>query len=107
MFFFFFFQAEDGIRDKLVTGVQTCALPIWPGGVDRRLSRRRLLRWLDTRAGLAVDGHVWSRRGHRRRVARVDMCTRRDRARRSLSRRGERRTMRPVRPWARRALGWA
>src|SRR6266404_4829597 len=30
MFFFFFFQAEDGIRDKLVTGVQTCALPISP-----------------------------------------------------------------------------
>src|SRR2546425_4519160 len=28
--FFFFFQAEDGIRDKLVTGVQTCALPIFP-----------------------------------------------------------------------------
>src|SRR2546425_8986533 len=28
MSFFFFFQAEDGIRDKLVTGVQTCALPI-------------------------------------------------------------------------------
>src|SRR5438105_11981102 len=27
-FFFFFFQAEDGIRDPLVTGVQTCALPI-------------------------------------------------------------------------------
>src|SRR5207247_6472501 len=27
--FFFFFQAEDGIRDPLVTGVQTCALPIW------------------------------------------------------------------------------
>src|SRR5205823_472008 len=26
--FGFFFQAEDGIRDKLVTGVQTCALPI-------------------------------------------------------------------------------
>src|SRR5687767_9054993 len=26
---FFFFQAEDGIRFKLVTGVQTCALPIW------------------------------------------------------------------------------
>ena len=30
MFFcFFFFQAEDGIRDVAVTGVQTCALPIW------------------------------------------------------------------------------
>src|SRR6266516_7118173 len=29
--FFFFFQAEDGIRDRTVTGVQTCALPISPG----------------------------------------------------------------------------
>src|SRR5438094_10019858 len=26
----FFFQAEDGIRDRTVTGVQTCALPIYP-----------------------------------------------------------------------------
>src|SRR2546425_6344908 len=32
---FFFFQAEDGIRDKLVTGVQTCALPILAAGVAR------------------------------------------------------------------------
>src|SRR5690349_23691563 len=30
-FFFFFFQAEDGIRDLYVTGVQTCALPIFTG----------------------------------------------------------------------------
>src|SRR6266487_6744744 len=33
LLFFFFFQAEDGIRDGRVTGVQTCALPIsrhWP-----------------------------------------------------------------------------
>src|SRR5690606_40634295 len=29
LFFFFFFQAEDGIRDFHVTGVQTCALPIY------------------------------------------------------------------------------
>src|SRR5207244_5149462 len=29
--FVFFFQAEDGIRDDLVTGVQTCALPICLG----------------------------------------------------------------------------
>src|SRR5688572_31668660 len=29
LFFFFFFQAEDGIRDLTVTGVQTCALPIF------------------------------------------------------------------------------
>ena len=28
IFIFFFFQAEDGIRDYKVTGVQTCALPI-------------------------------------------------------------------------------
>src|SRR5256885_6972863 len=43
--FFFFFQAEDGIRDYKVTGVQTCALPIFEReggersgdlGVDRR-----------------------------------------------------------------------
>src|SRR2546425_7710853 len=40
---FFFFQAEDGIRDKLVTGVQTCALPIWHGDIGDLggTSRRR------------------------------------------------------------------
>src|SRR5260221_1120587 len=35
---FFFFQAEDGIRDHCVTGVQTCALPIYGqavGGLTR------------------------------------------------------------------------
>src|SRR5258708_26187791 len=37
---FFFFQAEDGIRDDLVTGVQTCALPISTGP-------RRWWRWRD------------------------------------------------------------
>src|SRR2546429_2107437 len=31
VFVFFFFQAEDGIRDVAVTGVQTCALPILSG----------------------------------------------------------------------------
>src|SRR5256885_8864011 len=31
-YFFFFFQAEDGIRDYKVTGVQTCALPISSAG---------------------------------------------------------------------------
>src|SRR2546426_3442005 len=34
--FFFFFQAEDGIRDYKVTGVQTCALPISESGGRRR-----------------------------------------------------------------------
>src|SRR5437879_8444115 len=33
---FFFFQAEDGIRDTSVTGVQTCALPIYWIGKLRR-----------------------------------------------------------------------
>src|SRR5690349_23776252 len=36
---FFFFQAEDGIRDLYVTGVQTCALPI--SGRRHDLDRRR------------------------------------------------------------------
>src|SRR2546425_7149448 len=48
MFFFFFFKAEDGIRDKLVTGVQTCALPICTGdrrshGGSRAADRRRAI----------------------------------------------------------------
>src|SRR2546425_11909096 len=47
-FFFFFFQAEDGIRDKLVTGVQTCALPIYRRarrqGGGRRCGRVDVLR---------------------------------------------------------------
>src|SRR5438034_5459990 len=37
---FFFFQAEDGIRDHCVTGVQTCALPILLG--RERLRRLRI-----------------------------------------------------------------
>src|SRR5207247_7759020 len=38
---FFFFQAEDGIRDPLVTGVQTCALPISDRPTVRRPARYR------------------------------------------------------------------
>src|SRR2546429_5769268 len=34
---FFFFQAEDGIRDVAVTGVQTCALPIFVAALIRAL----------------------------------------------------------------------
>src|SRR5205823_7422153 len=45
----FFFQAEDGIRDKLVTGVQTCALPILLRGADAAL------RPGDQRAGGLLD----------------------------------------------------
>src|ERR1022692_4405458 len=36
-----FFQAEDGIRDYKVTGVQTCALPIWKVQRSRQRRRRR------------------------------------------------------------------
>src|SRR5436189_700455 len=44
IFFFFFFQAEDGIRDTSVTGVQTCALPIY-SPLMIQFSR---VRWLST-----------------------------------------------------------
>src|SRR5438105_15255545 len=37
--FSFFFQAEDGIRDPLVTGVQTCALPIFSKSLQHRRGR--------------------------------------------------------------------
>src|SRR5690606_40431804 len=43
----FFFQAEDGIRDFHVTGVQTCALPIWRTSESaRRVRPRRHVGWL-------------------------------------------------------------
>src|SRR2546430_17005963 len=49
---FFFFQAEDGIRDLTVTGVQTCALPIYRLPVAPPNGRR---------AGRAPGGlRVWS-----------------------------------------------
>src|SRR5256885_5324518 len=45
--FFFFFQAEDGIRDYKVTGVQTCALPIFGAELPRapRRIRNGARRW--------------------------------------------------------------
>src|SRR3712207_9537161 len=65
---FFFFQAEDGIRDIGVTGVQTCALPILPVLGDLglrlrlRLRRRRLGR---LRLGLLRRGRRRLGRGRR------------------------------------------
>src|SRR5204863_5008064 len=38
-----FFQAEDGIRDLYVTGVQTCALPIWPERLQEPAERLEAL----------------------------------------------------------------
>src|SRR2546426_8081623 len=56
--FFFFFQAEDGIRDYKVTGVQTCALPIF-STTHAKLQRREgvwVLVDLDSTNGTFVDG---------------------------------------------------
>src|SRR2546425_4828862 len=56
---FFFFQAEDGIRDKLVTGVQTCALPILqrdPGGGRGAGDRLGDLPLLVLRQDLVAEG---------------------------------------------------
>src|SRR2546426_5791010 len=51
-FFFFFFQAEDGIRDYKVTGVQTCALPIFTSGRQRQLDV--ILVWKLDRSGRSL-----------------------------------------------------
>src|SRR2546423_4831115 len=47
----FFFQAEDGIRDKLVTGVQTCALPISNADLERMVETSDT--WIRDRTGIA------------------------------------------------------
>src|SRR5690625_7080705 len=45
--YFFYFQAEDGIRDGHVTGVQTCALPIWSDDLPDRVDP--MSRWWESR----------------------------------------------------------
>src|SRR6266446_1405481 len=58
--FFFFFQAEDGIRDYKVTGVQTCALPILlEGGIRKAGNRVRITAQL---IDAASGGHLWAER---------------------------------------------
>src|SRR2546422_7522876 len=57
MAMFFFFQAEDGIRDVAVTGVQTCALPIWVT-IDRGTDGEELIltyRTLVLAVGSTID----------------------------------------------------
>src|SRR5205823_7434964 len=46
----FFFQAEDGIRDKLVTGVQTCALPIYVLDYEARFKEAVIDRFAESYA---------------------------------------------------------
>src|SRR5260370_32477279 len=62
--YFFFFQAEDGIRDSSVTGVQTCALPILPVAIEATELPRLCGSIVDDRpakpgelGGLHGDGH--------------------------------------------------
>src|SRR2546426_8575477 len=68
-FVFFFFQAEDGIRDYKVTGVQTCALPIFTshlvGNFSTGLPGKFPTRWLVTTvfpsfSSHAIGSHVYS-----------------------------------------------
>src|SRR2546425_12503994 len=58
---FFFFQAEDGIRDKLVTGVQTCALPIFARGARANLKTIRPILspviWTSIATGMKPSRH--------------------------------------------------
>src|SRR5687767_15306772 len=56
---YFFFQAEDGIRDKLVTGVQTCALPIFTAGVTGDLMRVELGVGCDSGALIVEIVNLW------------------------------------------------
>src|SRR5438046_4573305 len=81
---FFFFQAEDGIRDWSVTGVQTCALPISTAACrgcrgDRRQPRqaavdRRSARWDDE---LPPRSAAFLRSEERREGKSVDIGSRR------------------------------
>src|SRR5438874_13767106 len=69
-FFFFFFQAEDGIRDLYVTGVQTCALPIYRDAGGRMVP----LDVRHRRAGVELAAHAASAgcRAHRLRHPRSE-----------------------------------
>src|SRR5256885_14653230 len=63
-----FFQAEDGRRDYKVTGVQTCALPIWPQAAPRELAAELVQRMLGMRGEDAAQPHQRLARSAERRV---------------------------------------
>src|ERR1022692_176490 len=64
-FFFFFFQAEDGIRDYKVTGVQTCALPIsWRWTSIAAWTSARCRRWAEKHSVPNSDRILYAFVGH-------------------------------------------
>src|SRR5690606_41157894 len=65
---FFFFQAEDGIRDFHVTGVQTCALPIY----TQPMHYTQLFRNLREAKGLTLEALATRARCHRNTVINVE-----------------------------------
>src|SRR2546429_9922083 len=82
----FFFQAEDGIRDVAVTGVQTCALPISTRGKVRCSDYRK---WSGRVRGGDQGGRTWPESGCRGEgpVPGRDLLTRRGDPHRSEERR--------------------
>src|SRR5438034_9330292 len=78
----FFFQADDGIRDHCVTGVQTCALPILTPSVPRRPTRRASGR-LGDRWERSEERRVG--KGFRTRWMKIDLKKCRDRLRNMLA----------------------
>src|SRR5207249_8143326 len=96
LIFFFFFQAEDGIRDRNVTGVQTCALPIscstfpllrlsvyrWEGKVEQAEEWLLLIKTFATalervrKANNEMNSYELPERSEERRVGKECRCRR-------------------------------
>src|SRR2546422_7187125 len=69
---FFFFQAEDGIRDVAVTGVQTCALPIWRAQSASLRARRETRPPESGRETAAAPPRLFSRQAGRPAPSKAD-----------------------------------
>src|SRR6266513_5898618 len=74
---FFFLQAEDGIRDRNVTGVQTCALPIW-GAVFSRTDDGRIAQRPFGAAGAPRTAYAADITGHVLIQVLYEQCVKRD-----------------------------